>query len=389
MARIPGDRGQDGVVDRADHASDFRPQDDAASRQGQRRGVEERPVRPEDNHLHGLAQRQRLGRYGLQMRVHPQEDEGCADGSRLVEAEDAVLVRPGRLQPCAEWLEVGHQPVEVRHLRQFRPVAEEEDHQVRAKLGVGLGHAVPGQRHHRLQRALDHAQRRLFDPEDHGHDGASPAGAEVGSIGAGKQRLHILAGHLTPRRCPRRPALAGNGPRAKRVRAAAREPRHPEGRARQSVPSLVSDIVWATTPFLTRHCHLACWGPTPTITSLFASDVMDSSTTPVLFVCAATAARQAASSALPAMRIGAVEMVAVSSTHPARPAKASVRTPSVIVLIESPPGCYGCRRSWWSAAPDRDFSRSSSTACRAQSPRHRRPPPSDRRESCSRPTRAA
>ena len=109
------------------------------------------------------------------MRVHPQKDETGPDRAPLVKAKNAVLIGLGRLQLGHQRAKIGDQPVQPRNLGQFPPVAKEKEHEVRPQFRVGLGHLMPRQRHHRLDRALDHAQRRVIRAKHHRHNGPPPA----------------------------------------------------------------------------------------------------------------------------------------------------------------------------------------------------------------------
>ena len=87
------------------------------------------------------------------------------------------------LQPIHQRAQIGDQAAQVRGLGQLGPIADEKDHQVRAKLRVGFGHLVTGQRHHRLDGPFQDADGGVLDPENHRHDGPPPPRKEVAAIG--------------------------------------------------------------------------------------------------------------------------------------------------------------------------------------------------------------
>ena len=139
-----------------------------------------------------------------------------------------------RRQPITQGAQIRDQPIKVRHLRQFRPITQEKHHEVRAKLRVRLGHLMPGQGHHRLNRALDDGQRGIIDPKDHRHNRPPPAGAEIGSILAGEQGLHLIGGHhalLQPAALGSMPRWAENIKRKASIFCARQHPAHPRGAA--------------------------------------------------------------------------------------------------------------------------------------------------------------
>lgn len=162
----------------------------------------ERTVGPQEHRLHRLQQRQIGGGHRRHVSVHPHEDKGRPDRALRIEPEDAVLVRPRGLQPRQQRREVGHQPVQVGHARQLVPVAHEEQHQVRAQLGVGVGHAHPGQPRHRLDRALDRGQAFVGGAEDHRHQRPAPAGEQERPVVAGEQGLDPGGGQVGHARAP-------------------------------------------------------------------------------------------------------------------------------------------------------------------------------------------
>ena len=111
-----------------------------------------------------------------------------------VEAEGAVLVGSRPFESRDEIGKVRQQSVEPGRLAQFGPVADEEDQQVRAQFGVGLGHAVTGKCHHRLDRALENGHGRILHPEDHGRDGPAPACEQELPVGTREKRGDVIGG---------------------------------------------------------------------------------------------------------------------------------------------------------------------------------------------------
>src|SRR6056297_1367792 len=235
-ARVLGPRRQDRVVGGADQGGvpglDHRA--GPVRQTGQRRAVGEGVVRPQEEALHRLAEGQRPGRDRGEMLVVAQQHEAEADGARLVEAEDSVLVGSGALQHRDQLPEIRDQPLEVRHRLQLRPVGAEEHHEVGAELGV-LGPGLePGEGGGVAEGGAEDLRALLVGAEDHRHERPAPPREEEGAVGAREARRDAggvgaggeeRIGHAADPRGPERLAQGGGRARPATRRLAEPGPR--------------------------------------------------------------------------------------------------------------------------------------------------------------------
>lgn len=126
---------------------------------------------------------------------HPHKAETGADCAIGIKAEHAILVGPLPLQAPRQIFAAG-QPVQIGHFGQFGPVADKEDHQVAAHLGVGVRDRMAGMGKTRADDGSKDVQTFIGQAEDDRGDRAAPSCTKIAAVLAGKQIRNLFRRHL-------------------------------------------------------------------------------------------------------------------------------------------------------------------------------------------------